>query len=89
MIARRAAAIQVSMVQMQSSMAGAGVGIFGPPAIALQKIVDKMVDTGWISKSAYFWIPQWGSRTEGSTLSVRFLRVRLERSLLYGFVRIC
>ena len=29
------------------------------------------------------------SYTEGSTLSVRLLRVRLERFLLYGFVRIC
>ena len=36
-----------------------------------------------------FLIPQWESRyLEGFTLSVRLLRIRLERSLLYGFIRI-
>ena len=48
------------------SMAGAGVGIFWTtlPLHLLQRLVDEMVDKGWIAKIKHtFFIPHWRSRT--------------------------
>ena len=75
------------------SMARAGVGIFGLPAFIPPVKVDEMVDKGWMKRmdriNTLFDSTMGISYAEGPTLSVRFLRDRLERFLLYGFVLIC
>ena len=60
--------MQVSMMQLQLPMLRAwlvlALGFFDhSPSCVLRRVVDEMVDTGWIAKSTYFLIPQWGSRT--------------------------
>ena len=84
--------MQVSMVQIQSSV----LTVWLVPALAfldhlslrlLQRLVDEMVDKGWIAKINILFDSTLGiSYIKGFTLSVRLLRVWLERSLLYGFV---